>query len=1059
MTEQTKRRFNLSGWALEHPALTRYLMVALMVLGVAAYFQLGQDEDPPFTFRAMVVRTVWPGATAQQVAEQVTDKVERTLQEVPYADKIRSYSKPGESLIIFQLKDSSPPAEVPQVWYAVRKKVGDMRLSLPQGVVGPFFNDEFGDVYGVIYALSGEGFSPADLKFEADRVRQTLLRVPDVAKVELFGVQDEKVFVEVSHRRLSQMGLDMGAVLAQLGQQNAVESAGTVLSSQDVVQVRVQGQFGGLDELRAMPIRAASGTQLRLGDLAEIRRGYIDPPSVKVRHDGQEVIALGVSMAKGGDIIALGKALKTAAAEVERTLPAGLSLRQVQDQPRAVAQSVGEFVRVLIEAVVIVLAVSFLSLGLHRRPRTQAPLWRFWQHWVLDVRPGLVVGITIPLVLAVTFLAMQYFGIGLHKISLGSLIIALGLLVDDAIIAVEMMVRKMEEGYDKFRAATFAYELTAMPMLTGTLITAAGFLPIGIAKSTVGEYTFAIFAVTVIALLVSWVASVYFVPYLGAWLLRKPAYLEQAHAAHDHERAELFDTPFYRRFRIWVTWCVTHRWKTLGITLALFVLGLVGMGQVQQQFFPDSSRPEILVDLWLPEGAPFAASEDVARRVEQRLAQESGVQSVTTWVGSGVPRFYLPLDQVFPQTNVSQLIVLPQDLRTRERLRVQLPALLAREFPEVRARTKLLPNGPPVPYPVQFRVVGADPKGLRLRADEVKAVLRASEHTRGVNDNWNESVKTVQLEVDQARARALGVSSQAIAQASRTLLLGTPVGQYREGDKLIEIVLRQPLDERDALTDLAQAYVPTSNGKAVPLLEVATPRLGWEPGVMWREGRQYAITVQSDIVEGLQGATVTAELLPGLKKLEAEWTAKGGPQYRIEVAGAVEESAKGSSSIAAGVPLMLFITFTLLMLQLQSFSRAMLVFLTGPLGMAGVAGALLALNRPFGFVALLGVIALMGMIQRNSVILIDQIEQDRAAGLPAWQAIVESAVRRLRPIVLTAAAAVLAMIPLSRSVFWGPMAVAIMGGLIVATALTLLALPAMYAAWFRVPRPGKDGVT
>jgi len=1000
-----------------------------------------------------VVRTYWPGATAQQVAEQVTDKLERTLQEVPYADKIRSYSKPGESQIIFQIKDNSRPGDVPQVWYTVRKKIGDMRYTLPAGVQGPFFNDEFGDVYGVIYALSGEGYSPAELKAEADRVRQILLRVPDVAKVELFGVQDEKVFVEISQKKIAQLGLDLNAVLGQLGQQNAVEPSGTIQSPQDVVQVRIGGQFQSLDDLRAMPIRGATGGQLRLADIAQVTRGYVDPPSVKVRHDGQEVIALGVSMAKGGDIIALGEALRATTRQIESGLPVGLNLRQVQDQPRAVSKSVGEFIQVLIEAVVIVLAVSFLSLGLHRRPHTDAPVWLFWRRWTLDVRPGLVVGITIPLVLAVTFLAMHYFGIGLHKISLGSLIIALGLLVDDAIIAVEMMVRKMEEGYDKFRAATFAYELTAMPMLTGTLITAAGFLPIGIAKSMTGEYTFAIFAVTVVALLVSWVASVYFVPYLGAWLLRKPAHLEHAYAPQDHERAELFETPFYRRFRAWVTWCVTHRWKTIGITIALFVLGLVGMGKVQQQFFPDSSRPEILVDLWLPEGSPYAASEEVARRVEQRLAQEEGVNSVTTWVGSGVPRFYLPLDQVFPQTNVSQLIVLPRDLKTREALRVKLPALLAQEFPEVRGRVKLLPNGPPVPYPVQFRVVGTDPAALRERADAVKAVMRENTNTRGVNDNWNESVKNVRLVIDQAKARALGVSSQAIAQASRTLLTGLPVGQFREGDKLIDIVLRQPLSERDTLSDLGQSYVPTASGKSIPLLQIATPTFGWEPGVMWREGRQYAITVQSDIAEGLQGATVTAQLLPALKKLEADWAAQGALDYRIEVAGAVEESSKGSSSIAAGVPLMLFITFTLLMLQLQSFSRAMLVFLTGPLGMAGVAASLLALNRPFGFVALLGVIALMGMIQRNSVILIDQIEQDRAAGLPAWQAVVESAVRRLRPIVLTAAAAVLAMIPLSRSVFWGPMAVAIMGGLIVATALTLLALPAMYAAWFRIERP------
>jgi len=590
-------------------------------------------------------------------------------------------------------------------------------------------------------------------------------------------------------------------------------------------------------------------------------------------------------------------------------------------------------------------------------------------------------------------------------------------------------------------------------MLTGTLITAAGFLPIGLAKSTVGEYTFAIFAVTVIALLISWVASVYFVPYLGTLLLKVPPHVGGSEEAVVHE---MFDTPFYQVFRRAVTWCVIHQWKTIAITLGLFVMGIVGMGKVQQQFFPDSSRPEIRVEVWLPEGASFVANEEVAKRVEKRLMAEQGVNSVSTWVGSGVPRFYLPLDQIFPQSNVSQMIVVSKDLKVRESLRVKLPAILASEFPEVRGRVKLLPNGPPVPYPVQFRVVGADPLALRLKADEVKAVMRTNPNTRGVNDNWNESVKVIRLEVDQTKARALGVTSQSIAQASRTIASGSTIGQYRDGDKLIDIVIRQPQSERDAITDLAGAYVPTASGQSIPLLQIAKPVFNWEPGVMWREGRSYAITVNADVIEGIQGATVTQQLLPELKKLEAQWLATDAAEYRIEVAGAVEESSKGSASIAAGMPLMLFVTFTLLMLQLQSFSRAFLVFLTGPLGIAGVAGALLVLDRPFGFVALLGVIALMGMIQRNSVILIDQIEQDRAAGVPAWEAIVESAVRRLRPIVLTAAAAVLAMIPLSRSVFWGPMAVAIMGGLIVATALTLLALPAMYAAWFKVAPPSKS---
>ena len=1004
MNPTQAKGFNLSLWAINHPALTRYLMVVLMVLGVAAYFSLGQDEDPPFTFRLMVMRTYWPGATAQQVAEQVTDKLERSLQEVPYADKIRSYSKPGESQIIFQIKDNSKPSEVSDVWYTVRKKVGDIRHTLPQGVQGPFFNDDFGDVYGVIYGLQADGYTNAEAKVFAESVRQQLLRVKDVAKVELFGVQDEKIFIEVSQKRMSQWGLDMNAVVAQIGQQNAVESAGLLQTPLDVVQIRVAGQFEAVEQ---------------------------------VRHQGQSVIALGVSMAKGGDIIALGQALREAMVTIVPTLPVGVSLQSVQDQPKAVASSVGEFVRVLIEAVVIVLLVSFVSLGLHKGGR--------WG-WYVDIRPGLVVGITIPLVLAMTFLCMSYFGIGLHKISLGSLIIALGLLVDDAIIAVEMMVRKMEEGFDKVRAATFAYDVTAMPMLTGTLITAAGFLPIGLAKSTVGEYTFAIFAVTVMALLLSWWVSVFFVPYLGTLLLKsRPVPAGQSHD-------ELFDSAFYRWFRRTVHACVKYRWTTIVVTLALLALGLVGMGRVQQQFFPDSSRPEVMMDLWFPEGTSIEANEALALQVEKQLLARAGVESVTLWVGSGVPRFYLPLDAVFPQSNVSQFIIVPKDLQQREALRLDLPGWMAQAFPEVRVRVKLLPNGPPVAYPVQFRVVGTDPRVLRQRADEVKAVMRDNANTRGVNDNWNESVKALRLEVDQDKARALGVTSQSIAQATRTLLSGTPVGQFREGDRLIDMVLRQPLNERDAISDLGNAYVPTASGKSIPLTQIAKPVFAWEPGVMWRENRSYAITVQSDIAEGLQGATVTQQLLPALNALQAEWASRGEGAYQVQVAGAVEESAKGSSAIAAGVPLMLFIIFTLLMLQLHSFSRSLLVFLTGPMGIAGVAAALLALNRPFGFVALLGVVALMGMIQRNAVILIDQIEQDRANGVPAWDAIVEAAVRRLRPIVLTAAAAVLAMIPLSRSVFWGPMAVAIMGGLIVATALTLLSLPAMYAAWFRVRR-------
>jgi multidrug efflux pump len=1030
-------RFNISKWALEHSALTRYLLVVLMVLGAVAYFQLGQDEDPPFTFRAMAIQVYWPGATAQQVAEQVVDKLERTLQEVPYSDKIRSYSKPGSALIIFQVRDSSPPKEMQQIWYTVRKKIGDMRGTLPAGVQGPYFNDEFGDVYGSIYALTADGFTYRELKDEADRVRQRLLKVQHVNKVGIFGAQDEKLFVEISQKRLAQLGLDFNQVLAQIGAQNAVESAGTITAPTDYVQVRVAGQFNTVDELRQVPIRGPGanggiGASFKLGDIADIRRAYVDPPQVKVRHQGHEAIALGISMAKGGDIVEMGKALNVTVDQIRAELPAGMELQQFQNQSKVVTSSVNEFVGTLIEAVVIVLGVSFVSLGLHFKPGS----WKF----TLDWRPGLVVGITIPLVLAITFVVMYYWGVGLHKISLGSLIIALGLLVDDAIIAVEMMVRKLEEGYDKVRAATFAFDATAMPMLTGTLITAVGFLPIGLAQSTVGEYTFAIFAVTAAALLISWFVSVYFVPYLGVLILKT--------RPHDPNAPphELFDTPFYARFRATVNWCVQHRWITIGLTIGTLLLGVVGMGQVQQQFFPDSSRPEILVDLWFPEGTSYAANEEVTKRVEQRVMKMDGVDDVTTWVGSGIERFVLVLDQVFPQSNVSQMVVLPKNIGDRERILKQLPEMLATDFPEVRGRAKLLPNGPPVPFPVQFRVIGQDPAKVRAYADQVKAIMRSNPNMRGVNDNWNESVKVLRLEVDQDKARALGVSSQSIAQAARTINDGTTIGQYRDADKLVDIVLRQPLDERNAVTDLANAYVPTTTGRSIPLGQIAKGVFAWEPGVLWREGRDYAATVQGDITEDLQGATVTAQLDPLFAPIRASMP----PGYRIEVAGAVEESSKGQGSIAAGAPLMLFIMFTLLMLQLHSFSRSILVFLTAPLGIAGIAAALLVLNRPFGFVALLGVIALMGMIMRNSVILIDQIEQDRARGVPTWNAIVEAAVRRFRPIILTAAAAVLAMIPLSESVFWGPMAVAIMGGLIVATVLTLLSLPAMYAAWFRV---------
>ena len=1027
--------FNLSRWALEHIPLTRFLIAACLLFGILSYFELGQDEDPPFTFRAMVVRAVWPGATALQMAEQVTDPLERKLQETPYVKSIRSFSKPGETTILIELRESTPPKETSAAWYQVRKKIGDMTATLPQGVIGPFFNDEFGDTYGSIFALSGDGFTYGEMRDYADFVRQQLLRVPLVSKVEQFGVQNEKVYIEFSSKKFAQLGVPFEQIVNQIATQNAVEASGVLVTPTDNLSVRVTGALGTLDQIEALQLRAG-GTTFRLGDFATVKRGYQDPPADKMRFNGKEVIGLGVSMEKGGNIITMGKGLAETVARIRAQLPVGIELERVADQPQAVKQSVGEFIKVLIEAVVIVLVVSFLALGLHSKPK-----------WRIDIYPGLVVALSIPLVLAITFLAMRMLDISLHKISLGALIIALGLLVDDAIIAVEMMVRKMEEGMSRFEAATFAYTSTAMPMLTGTLITAAGFLPIGLAESAAGEYTFSMFSVNGLALLISWVVAVMFTPYIGFMLLKvKP----HAHGDSGHD---VFDSPAYRRFRRIVTWCVEWRKTTIALTLGVFALGIFGFTFIEKQFFPDSSRPELMVELWSPEGTSFAANEATVKRFEAFLAKQQGVHSVTSYVGTGSPRFYLPLDQIFPQSNVSQVVVLPVDNKARDALRLKIVDIFKHDFPEVRGRVRLLANGPPVPYPVQFQVLGPDIGTVRTIADQVRATMLANPSTLGVNDNWNESIKVLRLDLDQDKLRALGVTSQAVRRTVNTTLTGTTVGQFRESNRLIDMVVRQPLEERATITRLSEALVPTAGGQAVPISQVARVRFVWEPGVVWREGREWAIMVQADVVDGIQGPTVTAQVDKQLAALRASLPAG----YRLTVEGAAADSADAEASIAANVPLVLFIVFALLMLQLHSFSRSLLVFLTGPLGVAGAAMALLILDRPFGFVANLGVIALFGMIIRNSVILVDQIEQDIATGSHPWDAIVEAAVRRCRPILLTAAAAALAMIPLSRSTFWGPMAVAIMGGLMVATALTLLFLPALYAAWFRVKKPAGAG--
>lgn len=1021
-------KINLSRWALENQPLVRYLLAVFIFAGVAAFFSLGQEEDPPFVFRGMVVRAYWPGATAMQMGQQVADPIEKVIQEIPYAYKIRSYSKPGETVIFLQLDDSAPPKQVADIWYTTRKRVSDMAGTLPRGVAGPFFNDEFGDTFGVLLAFSADGFKYAELKDFVLQVRQEMLKVPDVAKVQLFGVQPEKVFIDVSHFKLAQLGISAQDVFNQINSQNAVTSQGVLSLEDQKVWSRVQGQFESVEDIANTPIRAGKNTLL-LKDIATVHRGYLDPPLSKMRFNGKEVIGLGISMVNGGDIIRLGEELEKVERRILSELPVGIELQRVADQPESVRTSVNEFVKVLIEAIVIVLAVSFLSLGLHSKP------------FRVDTRPGLVVALTIPLVLALTFLAMSFFNINLHKISLGALIIALGLLVDDAIIAVEMMVRKLEEGYSRFDAAIFAYDSTAIPMLTGTLITAAGFLPIALAQSAAGEYTYSIFAVTAIALILSWFVAVIFVPYIGYWLLKKPK--------DGQGHAEVFDTPFYQRFRRWIEVCVNHRWITIGITVVAFLGGGYSFKFIEQQFFPDSNRLEIMVNLWLPEGTAFEETEKQAIRLEQWLAQQPEVEGYASFVGDGAPRFYLSLDQKFVQSNLAELIVIPKTFNDREVLRKKLKEHLDGNFPDIRPRITLLPNGPPVTYPVQFVVQGPDPRVVRVVADKVKEAVASSEYTRGTHDNWNENIKVMKVEVDQARARALGVSSQSIAESSHVILSGATIGQYRENNRLIDIVFRNPESERDSLAELMNANVPTATGAYVPLSQVGKVSMTFEPGVIWREGGEFGITVKADVVSGIQGTTVALAMDKALDPLRAELPLG----VTVKLDGLAADSGKAQQSIMANVPLMLFIVLTLLMLQLKSFGRTLLVYFTGPLGIIGAALALIITARPFGFVAQLGVIALFGMIIRNSVILVDQIEQDRTAGVDPFEAIIGSTIRRSRPILLTAAAAVLAMIPLMRSQFWGPMAVAIMGGLVVATLLTLFFLPALYAAAYRIRKP------
>ncbi|MHB1332596.1 MAG: efflux RND transporter permease subunit [Sulfuriferula sp.] len=1031
-------RFNLSEWALAHRNFVLYLMVLFTVLGVLAYGKLGQSEDPPFTFKVMLVQAYWPGATAHEMEQLVANPIEKALLESPHIDTVKSFSRPGSTQIFITGKDATPPRDIPDMYYQVRKRVSDIRHTLPQGVIGPYFNDEFGETYGNVFALTGDGFSLAQLRDTADRLRKELLRVPGVAKVDVIGVQDEKIYVDLSNQKLANLGFNANEIITALQAWNSMNPAGSFETPTDRIYLRPSGKFQTVEQIRDLPIRVGNRTIL-LKDVAEVKRGYADPAQPEMRYEGTPAIGIGVSMQAGGDIIALGKHLDVDIDRIEKQLPAGLVLHRVNDQPRAVRASIGVFQRSVAEAVFIVLAVSFFSLGL---------------------RAGTVVALSIPLVLAATFFFMNIFDVGLHKISLGALILALGLLVDDAIIAVEMMSVKMEQGLDRIRAASATYSTTAFPMLTGTLVTAAGFLPIATAQSTVGEYTRSLFEVVTIALLLSWLAAVVVIPYLGYKLLPNPHQGDaeprrfvvlrrtaRAISARQHALGEMF----YKRFRNVVTWCVTRRKTVILITLLIFIGAVVSFQFVQKQFFPDATRLELLVDLKLPEGSSLVDTQRQVVKLENWFKQhKTGIDNYVAYVGSGSPRFYLPLDQQLPAANFAQFVITTQNIQAREHLRGQLIALLdSAEFAALRGRVLRLENGPPVGFPVQFRISGDNFDTLRSIAERMAAEMRANPNLRNVQMDWGERSKAIFLDVDQARAQALGVTQQSLSQLLQTAIQGANITTYRERDQLIEVVLRGAPLEREHMSLLANLNVPTASGKTVPLSQIATLRYGLEEGLIWKRNRVPTITVMGDIYNTVQAPTVSAQLEPKMDKIRA--TLPLG--YRLETGGATEESAKANASINAGLPIFLVAVLTLLMLQLQSFQRVVMVVLTAPLGLIGVAMALLLSNRPFGFVAMLGTLALTGMIMRNSVILIDQIERNISEGQAPWDAIIEAAVRRFRPIMLTAMAAILAMIPLSSDIFFGPMATAIMGGLFIATILTLLFLPALYAAWFRIRQP------
>lgn len=1006
---------NLTEISLKYKSLVYYFILVVFIMGAYSYTKLGRSEDPDFTIRQMVISVAWPGATAKQVEEQVTDKIEKKLQDTPGLDYLKSYARPGSSVIYVTLREDIKAEAVRPAWQEVRNLVEGMKGDLPEGVVGPFYNDRFDDVYGSIYALTADGFSYEEMRAQAERIRQALLDVDDVKKVELIGVQPEKIYIEVENSKIARLGIQPNQIADALKAQNAVTPAGMVETSSDKVYLRVSGAFDDLDAIRNSPIRAG-GQTFRLGDIAAVTRKYAEPAEPKMFFNGEEAIGIAVSMEKGGNILTLGEALSSEMERLKADLPLGLALHQVSDQPKVVEESIGDFTRTLFEAIVIVLAVSFLSLGL---------------------RTGLVVALCIPLVIAGVFFAMDVLGIDLHKVSLGALIIALGLLVDDAIIAVEMMAVKLEQGFSRFQAACYAYTATALPMLTGTLITCAGFIPVGFSKGSAAEFTNALFPVIAVALGISWIVSVMVAPLLGYKLIQ----VKVKGAAEK----DAYDSLFYREFRRVLTWCLRHRRIVIGAVIACFALSIGLLKFVKQEFFPPSIRPEIIVEMNLPEGSSIRATEGEARRFAEFLDGESGIENYSYYVGEGAPRFILTTEPVLPADNYAQFVVAAEDVASRKALTEKIHARFAGDFANVRGNVKLIQTGPPAAYPVMLRVSGQEVEKVRQIADAVAAKMAQDANLRQINFDWNEKNKVLKLELDQDKLRALGIDGHSLALTLQTEISGAAIAEYYDRDKTVDIMFRLSQDGRGDLAKIKDMPVYLASGKSVPLEQVARIRYDAEEGLIWRRDLKPTITVRANIAEGTAN-DATRRALDLTKEIQDHLP----PGYSIKPDGALENSNKAMKFMLAPIPAMIVVIITLLMFQLQRIPLMLLTLLTAPLGIIGVSFAMLLTNQSMGFVAQLGILALSGMIVRNSVILIDQIEKHIADGEDLWHAIIDSAVLRFRPIMLTAAAAILGMVPLMPSTFWGPMAVAIAGGLFVATVLTLLVLPTMYAMWFNV---------